>query len=537
VKPGLVQRVSLCLVLLIAGTIGSFAQTFTNIHSFGSVSGDPQHPEYAGVIAQGRDGNLYSSTAFGGTAHGAVFKITPAGTVTVLHSFATTEGYAAYGGVTLGTDGNFYGTTFSGGTGNDGTIFKITSTGTLTTLYNFTGGTDGKNPYAPPVQGVDGSFYGTTSLGGSNSFGTVYKITSSGVFTPLYQFDNTHGYFPSAPLIQGTDGNFYGTTELGGANSHGTAFKITTTGKLTLLHSFGTDGSVPYAPLVQASDGNFYGTTNLGGTLNLGVVFKMTPAGVYTKLHEFATTDGVNPYGGLVAASDGSLYGTTYLGGANSDGTLYKITKAGVFSKLHDFDLTSGANGAVSPMQHTNGTIFGDTYSGGSAGPGVFFSLSNSLKAFAALVLTAGKVGASVGILGQGFTGTTSVTFNGKTAAFTIISDTYLTATVPNGASTGFVTVNMTTGSLTSSLKFRVMPAIKSFNPTSGPVGTSVTLTGTSFTGASKVTFGGVASTSFTVNSDTSVTAVVPTGAVTGKIAITTPGGTASSASMFTVTP
>jgi len=152
-------------------------------------------------------------------------------------------------------------------------------------------------------------------------------------------------------------------------------------------------------------------------------------------------------------------------------------------------------------------------------------------------VTIAGKVGTSVGILGQGFNGTTGVTFNGKTAAFTIVSDTYLTATVPNGATNGVVTVKMPTGNLTSTVKFRVIPAIKTFTPTSGPVGTSVTITGTSFTGASKVTFGGVASTSFTVNSDTSVTAAVPTGAVTGKIAITTPGGTASSSTVFTVTP
>ena len=189
------RRASLFLIsiaLVMAVRINGLSQTYTNLHSMGSSSGDPQHPEYAGVIAQGRDGNLYSSTAFGGLAHGAVFKITPAGALTVLHSFSTSEGYAAYGGVTMGTDGNFYGTTLSGGTSNDGTIFKITPAGVLTTLYNFTGGTDGKNPYAPPVQGTDGTFYGTTSLGGSSGYGVVYKITASGVFTPLYQFDNTH---------------------------------------------------------------------------------------------------------------------------------------------------------------------------------------------------------------------------------------------------------------------------------------------------------------------------------------------------------
>jgi uncharacterized repeat protein (TIGR03803 family) len=528
--------ISLSIALVLAVSSSGLSQTYTNIYSLGSSSGDPQHPTYAGVIVQGRDGNLYSSTAFGGSAHGAIFKITPTGTLTVLHSFSTTEGYAAYSGVTMGADGNLYGTTLYGGTSNDGTIFKITPAGQLTTLHNFTGGTDGKNPYAPPVQGFDGNFYGTTSIGGSNGYGVVYKITASGTFTPLYQFDNTHGYYPTSALVQSTDGNLYGVTVLGGTSSHGTAFKITTAGKLTVLYNFGSSGSEPYGPLAHAPDGNFYGTTQVGGgPSNTGVIYKLTPGGAYTVLHEFST-DGANPYGGLVAATDNNLYGMSYSGGANGYGTLYKITAAGVFTKLHDFALADGASPAVTPMQHTNGTIFADTYSGGTAGAGVFFSLSGSFKAYAGLVTTAARVGTSIGILGQGLNGTTSVTFNGKPASFTISSDTFLTATVPSGATGGAVTVKTATGTLTSNVKFRVIPAIKSFTPTSGPVGTSVTITGTSFTGATRVAFGGIVSTSFTVNSDTNLTAVVPTGALTGKITITTPGGTATSTAAFTVT-
>jgi hypothetical protein len=116
------------------------------------------------------------------------------------------------------------------------------------------------------------------------------------------------------------------------------------------------------------------------------------------------------------------------------------------------------------------------------------------------------------------------------------VSDTFLTATIPAGARTGVVTVTIPGGNLKSKINFRVTPTIKTFSPSSGPVGTPVTITGVSLTQTSKVTFGGVKATTVVVNSDTQVTANVPTGAKTGKIAITTPGGTATSSAIFTVT-
>jgi hypothetical protein len=153
-------------------------------------------------------------------------------------------------------------------------------------------------------------------------------------------------------------------------------------------------------------------------------------------------------------------------------------------------------------------------------------------------VSTSGNVGKTVEILGQGFTGTTAVSFNGTAAAsFTVVSSTYLTAIVPGGAKTGSVTVVTPGGTLTSNKAFRVTPQITSFSPTSGPVTTVVTIMGASLTQTTAVTFGGVKATTFTVNSDTQVTATVPSGAKTGRIGITTAGGTASSSGTFTVTP
>ena len=190
----------------------------------------------------------------------------------------------------------------------------------------------------------------------------------------------------------------------------------------------------------------------------------------------------------------------------------------------------------VTLLQHTTGVLYGDTNAFGAHNTGVFYSLNASLARYAALLQTSGKVGKSIGILGQGFNSATGVSFNGTVATIKIVSDTFLTATVPAGATTGVVTVAIPSGNLKSKINFRVTPSIKSFTPPSGPVGTPVTITGVSLTQTTRVSFGGVKATTFVVNSDTQVTATVPTGAKTGKIAIATSGGTASSSTVFTVT-
>ena len=223
--------------------------------------------------------------------------------------------------------------------------------------------------------------------------------------------------------------------------------------------------------------------------------------------------------------------------GSLQGGTLFKITTGGVLTVLHNFDNVNTANGfnpATTLTQDTNGLLYGETASGGT-GDGVFYSLNIGAVPFARLTLTSGKIGASTSIFGQGFLTATGVTFGGVAGTFTTSGDSYMTAKVPAGAKTGPVIVLMPSGNLTSSLTFKVTPAITSFTPGSGPVRTVVTITGTGLTQASKVTFGGVVAPGFTVNSDTKVTVTVPTGGKTGKIAITTPGGVATRAATFTV--
>ena len=455
-----VHALALFLAIMIVAPVAQ-AQTFSVLYNFGQSSGDPINPSYSGILAQGRDGNLYGTMAFGGAAQaGAMIKVTPAGKLSVVYSFDGSVGFAPFGGLTLGVDGNFYGTNGSGGKFFQGTVFKITPRGIPTLLYTFTGKDDGASPYAPPIQAADGNFYGTTEIGGTSHAGTIYKMTPTGTLATLHSFDNTHGAQPIGPLVQGTDGNFYGTTVSGGPANAGTVFKITSAGKFTVLHNFdGSDGFDPSSLLVQGSDGSFYGTAYSGGKQGTGTIFKITAQGKFAVMHHFnGTTDGGNPYAGLTLASDGNFYGVnSYNGNSANQGTIFRIGPQGKFKVLHIFDGTNGATPQVTLLQHTNGPLYGDTTFGGSFNDGTFFSLRDGLKPSVSLVTTSGKVGKTIGILGQGFpTGIESVSFNGTAAIYKVVSNTYLTATVPAGATTGPVTVATPASTLISSRPFVV---------------------------------------------------------------------------------
>jgi len=459
------RKLLLLTLALLVLVVAADAQKFSVLYNLGSNSGDPRHAIYIGIFAQGRDGNLYSTSPYGGTSDkGTIFQLTSAGKMKVLYSFDGKIGALPRGGLTLGTDGSLYGTTSFGGTNNGGTVFKITTSGKLTVLHNFINSSDGLTPYAAPIQGLDGNFYGTTTYANAR-FGSVYKMTPSGKLTTLFVFnDSTSGQTPGA-LVLGTDGNLYGTTQLGGANDKGAVFKITPQGKFTLLHSFnGTDGQAVLGPLIQASDGNFYGTTQMGGAKRVGgAIYKMTPAGGLTDIFSFNSRfrDPKYPYAGLVQATDGKFYGATTFGGMIGWGALFQATSNDNFKDVYDFDLKTGADPQVSLFQHTNGTLYGDTEAGGTKGNGVLYSLSIGLGPFVSFVgpLSSGKVGKTIEILGQGFTGTSKVSFHdGVSATFTIVSDTYLTAVVPSGATAGSVTVTTPGGTLTSNKAFRVAP-------------------------------------------------------------------------------
>jgi uncharacterized repeat protein (TIGR03803 family) len=269
------------------GTVFKITSTgqLTTLHSFVGVPTDGAYPE-APLVQYG--GNLYGTTSEGGTTSidgynystGTIFEVAPSGKLTLLHSFCSQTNCADGSGPEAGLveyGGNFYGTTSQGA----GTVFEMTPAGQLTTLYTFCSQnncTDGQDPLSGLVQGTGGNFYGTTYLGGTEGSGTVFEITPAGNLTTLYSFCSktncTDGANPIAGLIQATDGNFFGTTQLGGTPYWGTVFKITSAGVLTTLHAFTlAGGGQPYGGLVQATNGDLYGTTANGGGRHIGTLF------------------------------------------------------------------------------------------------------------------------------------------------------------------------------------------------------------------------------------------------------------------------
>jgi uncharacterized repeat protein (TIGR03803 family) len=477
------------LLLIVAAAIASPAQTLTTLANLeGTNESDPM-----GSLVQGFDGNFYGTTLFGGTlgGGGTVFKITLSGTLTTLYSFCAYsdclyEGDLPSAGLVLGTDGNFYGTTLGDGANGRGTLFQITPSGNLTTLYNFCAKAnckDGGRPEGVLIQATDGNFYGTTSMGGTSSTscsnfgdgcGTVFKITPRGVLTTLYSFCSqvgcADGTFPVAGLVQGSDGSLYGTTEQGGLNGFGTTFKISPSGKFTSLHSFdSSDGDFPSASLIRGSDRNFYGTTITGGSSTNGTIFKMTPGGAVATVISFEGANGADPYSALVQATDGYFYGTTSAGGSGSlcnqtdgCGTVFRVNTKGNLTTLYSFCLQMYCPDGAAPtnglVQGTDGNLYGMTNGDDTGSYGTVFRLSLGLSPFVKTLPTSGKVGATVIILGTNLTGSTTVSFDKIASAFTVVSSSEITTTVPAGATSGIVQVTTPGGTLSSNIAFRVTP-------------------------------------------------------------------------------
>lgn len=541
------KRVLRLLFLCAAMSSILVAQTFTNLASV-------DNPWYA-TLVQGLDGNFYSTTRVGES----VFKITPAGVVTNVYTFCRSheclDGRDPYSGVILATDENFYGTTYLGGWGHCrigaqntgcGTVFRITPDGSLLTLFSFAH-PFGVHPWGGLVEGPDGYVYGTTEFGGAHGMGSVFKIIAPGYLYVLHDFCDEVGcaVAPIGALTFATDGNFYGTASAGGANSGGQVFAMNLSGQMKPLYNFDVyspeNGFSPMAGVIQASDGSFYGTTSAGGDMSCnapngcGTIFEMKPGGALTTLHAFEEQDGFESDAALFQATDGNFYGTSKYGGDLSCypplgcGTVFQITPDGVYTVLHVFEDFDGIGPQSSLMQGTDGKLYGTTQD-------TVFSIDMGLNPNVAFVRPFGGVAQNVEILGQGFRSATNVSFHGHRAHFSVDSDTSLTANLPKGATTGFATVTVSTGVLSSNVPFRVLPQLLSFNPPSGPPGTQVTITGVSLTQTLGVGFGDRVQSQFTVNSDTSVTATVPKGAKTGKIGIETKGGVAISSGTFEVT-
>ncbi len=467
--------------------MASQAQTLTTLATFNGANGS----QPLGII-QGFDGNFYGTTLNGGTQNeGTAFKITPGGVLTTLHSFCLTGclgGWWPEGRLTQAGNGDFYGPTDTGGTFGGGVIYRMTSAGAYMVLYNFCSQpncADGIGPISV-IQAGNGRLYGTTYGYRTNStdLGTVFELSLGGSLTTLHTFTGPDGSNPIGAMLQASNGNLYGTTSEGGSSTTcpydpfigcGTVFQITPSGKFTTLHVFdGSDGALPGygGSLIEGTDGNLYGTATDGGasplcTSGCGAIFKISPAGKFTTLYNFCSqpncADGSTPVESLVQGTDGNIYGTTVEGGnSNSGGTIFSITPQGVLTTLYDFcsqpNCADGLGPEAALIQSTDGNFYGTAEWSGTNNSGTIFRLSMELGPFVKLVQDAGKVGQTIGIYGQGLTGTTGVFLNGTPASFKVLSDALIRAIVPSGATTGFVTVETPGGTLRSNMAFRVIP-------------------------------------------------------------------------------
>jgi uncharacterized repeat protein (TIGR03803 family) len=337
----------------------------------------------AGVI---RDsvGNLYGTTTKGGLAKaGVVYKVDTAGHQSVLYSFTgSADGGTPSSGVIRDSAGSFYGTTSSGGSAGLGTVYKLDTSGHETVLHSFTGGADGATPLGGVIRDSAGNLYGTTINGGPSNAGVVYRISTTGQETILYNFQGgADGAGPTCGVIRDAAGNLYGTTS-GGGSGYGTVYKLDTTGHETLLHSFaaGQDGVTPQAGVTRDSTGNLYGTTTGGGLGYRGVVYKVAPTGGESVLYSFTGgSDGGIPYAGVVRDSAGNLYGAATIGGPSYGGVVYKLDPTGRQTVLYGFGLGAGGYSPESaPVLDSAGNLYGTTEFGGSANNGVVYEMDNA---------------------------------------------------------------------------------------------------------------------------------------------------------------
>ncbi len=495
----------------------------------------------SGLLAQGRDGNIYGTgTNRGANNKGGIYKISPSGVETVVVSFPST--YASCQGLTLAFDGNFYGTCLVGGGHGYGFIFQATPAGVLTDIYDFTATNDDGNPDLVPVLGANGDLYGTS--GNTNYIcGNIYRIAING--TGYKNIKSGPGFCSPSELSAGSDGNFYGIWgNTPTAGNVGAVFKVSGAGGYTEIKDFSAQTDPSWYPTtgpILATNGKLYGTDDGGGTNSNGAIYSLTTNGkTVTDLFNInSSADGTLWGNNLFQASDGNFYGASYSGGSGNQGSFFELTSKNVFSvDLIITNNTIGDNPATPIMQHTNGLLYGTTSVNGANGAyGNLLSFNIGASPFVALVgpVAAGTEGSTVQILGQDFSSSSVVEFGGTPSTSVQVSgSTFIEATVPAGALTGKITVSTTAGTLSSLVTFKVTPKLASFTPTSGPVGTGVTITGSGLEQTTSVKFNGTKA-SFTVDSDSQISATVPTGATTGKITVTTKGGSATSSSSFTV--
>lgn len=378
------------------------AQRFTLLYEFRGGT-DGENPQ-AGLVRD-RMGNLYGTTQRGGIFKscfytgpgcGTVFKLSPNGIETLLYRFTgMPDGEAPFANLIVDREGNLYGTTAYGGTSNYGVVFEIDTSKSETALYSFGAYPDGEYPFAGLVMDANGNIYGTTQEGGTETScwggcGTVFRLSPIGEETVLFSFAPP-AESPTASLTLDTAGNLYGITTGGNSCCLGTLFALSKAGVVTTLYTFtgGTDGEGPKGGILRDGKGRFYGMTISGGDIDCGYgygcgeVYELSPKGKKTDLHLFTgSPDGANPNAGLVRDRQGNFYGTTPNGGDYGLGTIFKLDSRNRLTVLHSFANADGATPYSTLIQDDGGNFYGTTLSGGDLacnppyGCGVVFKIT-----------------------------------------------------------------------------------------------------------------------------------------------------------------
>lgn len=304
----------------------------------------------------------------------------------VLYSFnVSPDGKYPYSQLLLDKNANLYGTTSLGGTYGFGTVYELSATGVETVLHSFPapGGWGMQSPQGGLTPGIDGTFYGTT-------LDYVFKLDSDGNLTVLHTFLgqlNRDGLTPKGNLVRDALGNLYGCTQFGGWEGnksglgHGTIFKLDQGGNETVLRAFlGPPlAEQPLAGLILDQAGNLYGTSVAGGRdlPFAGTVFKVDPKGVETVLHSFrGKPDGASPYAALIRDSAGNVYGTTSSGGSFDQGAIFKLNiRTLSYALLYSFGGADGSTPFAGLVEDAAGNLYGTTNAGGAFNMGTVFKL------------------------------------------------------------------------------------------------------------------------------------------------------------------
>ena len=367
---------------------------------------------------------------------------------------------------------------------------------------------------APPQKQYSEVTLGTVATGGGGPIVRIDRtnLKQTGWLLFLWADNPTQ----SAIFKVNTDGSFTAVRQFAATLVTGDKWRLTADGNTLEVFRNGV------SQFTYTTDGSY--ATGDVGIWTLTPAFTLMaweggdPAGPLPSIASFTPSSG--PAGTSVSISGTNFSGATAVT-FNGTSASFTVSSATAIQATVPAGATSGPVAVTTPA--------------GTATSSTAFTVVPP-PAISGFAPASGPVGTSVSISGTSFSGTTAVTFNGASATFSVTSDTAIQATVPAGATTGLIGVTTPGGTATSSSAFRVMPAITSFTPSSGPAGTSVSISGSSFSGATTVTFNGTRAT-FSVTSNTAIQATVPAGATTGPIGVTTPAGAATSSSAFTVVP